>query len=324
MSRVAFIFRTDVHVSDRSPASWKGDYSAEIWNSLKQIGELARQHECQAVLDGGDYFNVKAASRNTHYIVAKSAVVHQDYPCDVWGVAGNHDISYNNLETLERQPLGVLFASSTFRLLDNKVFESDGLRVRVVGVPYSPFRKLEELKAIVKQPGDTHLIAVVHALAGENPPPSVEDFFGEPVFKYADLITPDGPDCWCFGHWHKDQGIVHLQGRTFVNQGAVSRGALVRENLERIPKVALIEAVPDGLQVTPIPLDVLPASEVFDLERKERQESQSTNIDEFVQKLHADVALDLNASVEDTISNLEFAREVREAALSYLERARDK
>ncbi len=58
MSVIRFIFRTDVHVSDRSPASWKGDYPAEVWANLEQVGELAREHGALAVLDGGDYFHV--------------------------------------------------------------------------------------------------------------------------------------------------------------------------------------------------------------------------------------------------------------------------
>lgn len=324
MPRLAFIFRTDVHVSDRSPASWKGDYPAEIWSNLRQVGELARKHDCTAVLDGGDYFHVKAATRNPHSLVVQSAEVQAAYPCPTWSIEGNHDIAYNNLETVQKQPIGVLYASGVFNHLREQVFESGDLRVRVIGFPYSPHRKLEELLAAKKKPGDTHLIVLIHALAGKKPPPNVEDFFGEPVFKYGDLIEKSGPDVFCFGHWHKDQGIEQIEGRWFVNQGAVSRGALIRENLERKPKVALIEATLEGITVTPLPLDVLPAADVFDLERKERQEKQGATIDQFVQRLQEDITADLTSSVEDALSALDFAREVREVALSYLERARVK
>jgi len=323
MPRVAFLFRTDVHVADKSPVSWKGDYPAEIWANLRHVGVLAKRHEVQAVLDGGDYFHVKAASRNPHSIVTLSAAIQKEYPCSTWCVEGNHDIAHNNLLTIEKQPLGVLYASGVFQHLREQVFEDGSLRVRVVGVPYNPHRSLAELREIKKQLGDNFLIAVVHALAGPNPPASVEDFFGESVFKYADLVFPDGPDLWCFGHWHKDQGIVALDGGgIFVNLGAVSRGALIRENLERIPKVALIEVTPEGITTTALPLEVLPASEVFDLERKDRQDEQVRVIDQFVLKLQEDVLVDSDDSIEDTLSNLSFAQEVRDVALTYLEQAR--
>jgi hypothetical protein len=198
MPRLTFIFRTDVHVADRGPASWKGDYAAEIWSNLQQVGEYARTYNATAVLDGGDYFHVKAATRNPHALVEKSARIHAEYPCPTYSIEGNHDIAYNNLDSVTRQPIGVLYATGVFKHLREEVFEGAGVRVRVVGVPYSPFRTVDELRAIRKQPGDTYLIAIVHQLAGADPPPSVEDFFNEPVFRYTDLIVEGGPDVWCF------------------------------------------------------------------------------------------------------------------------------
>jgi DNA repair exonuclease SbcCD nuclease subunit len=322
MPRLSFIYRTDTHVCDRNPASWKGDYAAEIWDNLIQIGKYAKEYDADAVLDGGDYFHIKSASRNPHSLVVQSAKIHRGYRCPTLTVPGNHDISYNNLETLERQPLGVLLASEVFIQMTEHVFSDGQLQVRVVGMPYSPFRTLADLRAIKKKPGDTFLVAVVHALAGDSPPASVEDFFGEPVFDYADLVSEDGPDVWCFGHWHKDQGIVEIGTQQFVNLGAVSRGALVRENLHRTPKVAYIEADPSGIRVVPLPLIVAPAEDVFDLERKERQEKEDTNIDQFIGALQASTTFDATKSIEDNLAALDFATDVRDLAKDYLERAR--
>lgn len=325
MSSLSFIFRTDVHAADKSPTSWKGDYPAEIDSSLKQIGELARKHNAIAVLDGGDFIHVKSPSKTSHGLIARVARIHSLYPCDVFAVAGNHDITYNNLGTLERQPLGVLFDAGVFKQLHEQVFKVDGTQVRVVGVPYVPDRALEYLRSLKKQPGDDHLFAVVHALAGKDPPDHAEDFFNEPVFRYRDLITEDGPDVWMFGHWHRDQGIEHIDGRWFVNQGAVSRGALVRENLERTPKVALIIADGPDLRIESIPLSVSAATEVFDIERKERRDRESEVVEQFVRKLEDNIrATTSEMSVEDALQSLDFAPDVRSLALEYLERAREK
>lgn len=319
---LAFVFRTDVHVSDRSPASWKGDYPAEIWSNLVQVGQLAREHEAVAVLDGGDYFHIKAATRNPHSLVERTARVHADYPCPTYSIEGNHDLAYNNLDSVARQPIGVLYATGVFHHLREEVFEGDGLRVRVVGVPYSPFRTLADLQAVRKRPGDTHLICLVHQLAGADPPPTVEDFFNEPVFRYEDLLTENGPDIWCFGHWHKDQGIVDLDGRLFVNQGALSRGSLVRENIERTPKAALIQVSREGVSVRPLPMKVAPPEEVYDFDRKERTERESAEIDQFITKLQANASFSPEESIEANIASLGFAGDVRDLALEYLERAR--
>lgn len=319
MPRLSFLFRTDVHVSDRSPESWKGDYPSEIWSSLEQVGQIARTHDVNAVLDGGDYFHVKAASRNPHFLLEKTARIHKAYPCPTLCIEGNHDIQANNLETLHKQPLGVLYAAGVFGHLREEVYRDGNLQVRIVGVPYSPDRTLEDFLRIQKQPGDTHLIMVVHALAGMNPPASVEDFFNEPVFRYEALVRRNGPDAVCFGHWHRDQGVETIEGRHFINQGATSRGALVRENLERTPKVSLIEIDGGDLKVTQIPLSVAPASEVFDLERKALQEREHKDIEQFVSRLLADVEFDPSQDVGENIRRLDFAQNVRDLALHYYE-----
>jgi DNA repair exonuclease SbcCD nuclease subunit len=284
---------------------------------------LAREHEVTAVLDGGDYFHIKAASRNSHALVIKSISVQNAYPCSTYSVEGNHDVTYNNLNTLDEQPLGVLYEGGTFKRLRDEVFEDGGMRVRVVGVPYSPGRTLAELQAIQKQPGDDFLLAVVHQLAGASPPAKVEDFLKDPVFRYQDLVSEKGPDAFMFGHWHKDQGVVEIGGKQFINQGAVSRGALINENTQRQPKVSLIEVTPSGLYVVEIPLSVAPAEDVFDFEKKERVEKETKSIDAFILQLQTNVNLDLAASIESNVAQLNFSQDVRETALTYLARARE-
>lgn len=323
MPRKAFLFRTDVHLADKGPASWKADYAAEIWSNLEQIGQLAKLHEVAAVLDGGDFFHIKTASRTSHASIVRTAALHKGYPCPTFCVEGNHDMPYNNLELIERQPLGVLYGCGVFEHLRDTSFQDGDLKVRVIGVPYNPKRTLEELRAIQKKPGDGFLVCIVHALASESPPAKLEDFFGEPVFKYSDLVTPDGPDVWAFGHWHRDQGTMQVGGKWFVNQGAVSRGALTHENVARIPQVALFEFESTGPLIKTIPLIVAPASEVFDLERKERADAELNKIEDFIMLLQNDSSFDANQSIEDNVKSMDVAIEVRDLALEYLSNARE-
>lgn len=318
---VNFIFRTDVHAADQSPSSWKGDYPAEIWESLRQIGVLAQKHKCSAVLDGGDFFHVKSPTRNSHALVAKAVVTQQAYPCPTYCVIGNHDIKHNNLDTVSEQPLGVLLESGVFKLLTDQTFESDGVKVRVVGVHYSMLRPLEDLLAIQKK-SDEYLVCVVHALASEKPPAKAEGFFGESVFKYSDLVTKRGPDVWCFGHWHQDQGIVEVDGKIFVNLGAVSRGSLNRENIGRTPKVALLSFTNDIVDVKPLPLKVAPSSEVFDLERKQRQDQETNTIDTFVQVMQDGLKTSGATDMDTAIKSIGFSDDVANRALQYLRQAR--
>ena len=316
------LFRTDVHVSDSSPASWKGDYPAEIYSSLQQIQDLARAEGVLAILDGGDFFHIKAATRNSHALVQRMLILHRDSPCPVYSIEGNHDLAYNNLDTVVRQPLGVMFAAGAFQRLRDTVLEADGLRVRIVGLPYVAEPTLEAIRAIRKQPGDDYLILVAHCLASESPNAATEELFGEPIFRYADMIQEGGIDAACFGHWHKDQGISVIDGVSFVNQGSVSRGALTHENLSRIPKVAILEITREGISVTEHPLDVAPATDVFDVEAKARAEEERGAIEEFVARLQVTAQQNPEQAIEGVLNSLDFARDVRSSALDYLERAR--
>lgn len=322
MDKLTLVFRTDVHASDHAPASWKGDYREEILESLRQIGVIADSVGAVGVLDGGDFFHVKAPTRTSHGLIIDVGHIHKDYPCPVYAIEGNHDLQGNNLETIDRQPLGVLFECGVFRRLREEIFIEGEVRVRVVGVPFSPTRTLQELQTIRKRSDDMFLVVVAHALAGEAPPPSVEGFFKEPVFHYQDLVFDDGPDAWCFGHWHKDQGITRVGGKLFINQGAVGRGALIKENTERTPQVSILEVTLDAVTARSVNLNVAPATEVFDFERKTRIDEQSQSVDQFVTELTKAAQFDAEVSIEDNVRSLDFAAEVRSVALEYLERAR--
>jgi len=322
MSRIAFIFRADVHASDKNPSSWKGDYQAEIWSDLESIGQMARDYKVTAVLDAGDYFHVKAPSRNSYTLMYRTVNIHTQYKCPTYSIVGNHDISYNNLDSIDHQPLGLLYACGVFKHLKEEVFRDGDIQVRIVGVPYNSKRTLDDLLAIRKQPGDTYLVAVVHALASEVVSSRTGELFKEPLFGYKDLVSPEGPDLWAFGHGHQDQGVVIIQGKYFVNQGAVSRGALTYENIERTPQVSLLEFTTSGIVVKLLPLTVAPAEEVFDFEKKKREESETHSIDHFIEQLQEDATFDSNATIEDNIRSLDFVVEVRDLALAYLERAR--
>lgn len=324
---VSILFRTDVHAADHGPVSWKGDYRAEIMSSLRQVGEIARDRKVDAVVDGGDFFSVKAASRNSHSLVRESIQIHRSYPCPTYLIEGNHDLQYNNIETLEKQPLGVLFEAGIFQRLREVTLERDGVSVRIVGFPFSLSRSLEDFQSLSRREGE-YLVAVSHALATMSPGGPADGFIGETIFGYRDLLFAGAPDIWAWGHWHKDQGITSLTGEDgreiqFVNQGALSRGALTHDNLTRIPRVALFkfeQGQPPEVEF--IDLEVAAASEVFDLERKEVQVHRSKVIEDFVSNLMAEGTLDSEASVEDSVRKLDFATEVRDGALEYLERVR--
>lgn len=331
---ITLIWRSDAHLADQPPQSRTDDWAATILDKLSQTVEIALDENAEAILDGGDLFHIKSPVRNSHKLIQRVAEVHQSVT--VHATVGNHDVKYGSLEYLEESPLGVLFKTRTFVPLFDEhearftiwpdAVKVDGttkpkLRVRVVGIPYHGTQyDVNRFNAITKGDED-HLVVVAHCLASEEG----GEFFGaEDVLNYSDLANLD-PDVWCFGHWHKNQGVTEIaHGKWVVNIGSLARGALVEDDLKRTPSCAILRFGP-GKEVFSIeekPLRVQPAKEVFDIEGRVRAEARQMNIETFVEGLRDVLTRQDDVSLRETIEGMDgIEDEVRERAILYLEKA---
>jgi DNA repair exonuclease SbcCD nuclease subunit len=319
---ITLLWRTDVHLSDLTPRSRKDNWTDTVIGKLAHIGELARDLKASAVLDGGDFFDLKSPSRNSHALVRRALEVHRAYPCPVYANVGNHDCVYGDYSFLPQQPLGVMYESGAFRRCYDEheaALSEGGTTVRVVGVPYhGTGYDLDRFRRIKKGDED-YLVVIAHVLAS---PTGGTLFDSEDVIKYADLDGFDG-DVFCFGHWHKDQGIVKTPGgKTVVNIGSLTRGSLSQDDLARVPSVARLDFSPEGVEATKIPVRHSPASEVFDVATRDQIELRASMIEEFVDHLQTVLSPASQTSLRDAVQNLSgVPDEVKEQAVLYIERA---
>jgi len=318
---VTLVWRTDVHLADFPPQSRVDDWTETLLGKLDQIGKIATKVEAQAVLDGGDLFHVKSPSRNSHELVGRVAAVHATYPCPTYGCVGNHDVKYGSLDFLEESPLGVLFGTGTVRRLYNQheaIFENKGVKVRVVGIPYhGTSYDMDRFRSIQKGDED-YLVVVAHTLASLDGGMMYES---EDVISYRDL-TDMAPDVFCFGHWHKCQGIDVVGNKRIINIGSLSRGSLNQDDVNRVPSCAILNFTKEEIKIIPIPLQVAPASEVFNVERKLRSEAKEISMEVFVNSLKATLITREGGSLMDHIRDLKgIDDEVKERAMLYLEQA---
>jgi len=194
---INLVWRSDVHVSDNPPASRVDDWNETLMGKLSQVGEIAREVGAAAVLDGGDFFHIKSPARNAHRTIQRVAAVHAGYPCPVYGNVGNHDCKYGDYAHLPEQPLGVLFETGVFRRCFDEheaVFEADGVKVRVVGIPYHGTEYDWDRFTRIKKGDESYLVVMAHVLASKQ---GGTMFEGEDIIQYAALAELD-PDVWCF------------------------------------------------------------------------------------------------------------------------------
>lgn len=323
MSEIRFVTSSDEHLADLAPGFRKDDYKSSILKKLEWQGEIARRFNANAVLRGGDFFHVKAANKTTYATSTSAAEIHKRYHCPTYAVAGNHDMSYNDPLSVSRQPLGLMLKSGIFRPMNDVVFEQHSTRVRVIGVEYTTDIDVDGLHNIVrKKPDDMYTIAFVHALASMAPEEKFQSFFNERIFDYRDLIFDGCPDVYVFGHYHKDQGIIDHLGTKFVNLGAISRGALTFENMERKPKVSLITCSPNGISIEEHVVPHEDSLHIFDIDRKKKLEHERRSLDGFIAQFRAAASLPESDSVSARKAMLlQFPEDLRKLVLETLEAA---
>jgi hypothetical protein len=217
--KMSFTVRTDCHVHDKAPQSRVDDYLQTCLNSLRQIGEHAERTNAIAVLDNGDFFHAKAATKNSHLMVREVIDLHRShYPCPVYCNPGNHDFPFNNIEYLDRQPLGVLFAAGIFERMYDHTFERGDLKVRVVGFPYK--RVFTEEEFDLERGEEDVLIVCAHTFAS---PKGGELFGTERALSYYDL-SEASPDIFCF---LPDTKVLDAQGRVLSIQNLTDATSLM-------------------------------------------------------------------------------------------------
>lgn len=322
MSEIRFLTSSDEHLADLAPGFRKDDYKSSILQKIEWQGDMAKRFKADAVLRGGDFFHVKAANKTTMRTMAMAARIHRKYPCPTFAMPGNHDMSNNDPDSVPGQPLGVMIESGVFKLMKEEIFISGSMKIRVVGVPYTTDIDVDGIHDLVKKKDETYTVAFIHALASMAPEERVQSFFNERIFDYRDLVFDGCPDIYVFGHYHKDQGIVDHLGVKFVNLGAISRGALTFENLDRKPKVSLIKADSRGIHVEEHIVPHEDSSQVFDLDRKKRLDEERKSLNDFISQLHDSASIASEASMDIRKKELDkYPEDLRELALTTLEAA---
>lgn len=336
----------DIHVTDRAPISATESYTDDIIEMLKWVADYAYDIEADAVVWAGDVFHHKAPGRNSHKLVLKMIDVVKYHRVPLWCVTGNHDVMNGLTDSVhDTQPLGVLYAAG--------LKELDGWHptLPLLGVPWreswcepgDPEKALERWR---QPPPGTHInrngsvpswevlskaLVVTHAPIY---PPAMAD---KQLFELVPLAGPGGLSAAMgnvgylyYGHIHEDHGIFEVNGVTYANMGAISRGSLHEYNLERKIQVAVwtdgtagIEALsnPEPAGFTAVEVPHKPASEAFRLTEVLEERGERMDLENFLAEVGG-----RNLEITDTGSVIEHIRtrtdvpeSVRKRAIEILE-----
>jgi len=304
---------TDVHLADKSPAARIDNYRDAILDKLEQASQISKERKADLALCAGDLFHLKSPSKNSHYLVSRTLEIFKNFPCPVFSIYGNHDICQDNITSLPKQPFYVLLKSGCLHYLEDSYFDNGN--VRIFGMDY--LKNPEYLDFNRDKKSEKIQICVAHVNASSK----FDDLFGERVYKYQELSNCS-PDIFLFGHYHPDQGIEIHNNKHFINVGSLSRGSLKKDELSRIPNLGFIEIDDNySIKTEKIPLKVKPASEIFDLEMKKKEDIEQKEIENFINEMKSKMVFNESEDIQKTIYSMGFEKRITDKALEYFEKA---
>lgn len=250
-NRVNLVWTTDWHFTDVPPGRRKDDYRSALLEKLSFVRGLVEKLN-GAALCGGDVFHHKKPHHigNSFRLIIDLMNALRRFPQGrVFGSVGNHDISFDRMDSLPRQPLGLLVEVGAYHDLNREpvIFTNTDDTVRV-SVETFPFAEGEETirniqNAGPRQPGINHRIGIVHAYGHSG---GAGNMFETRTIGYDELIGCDF-DLMLWGHDHSRHGVDEVGGITHVNLGSMARAAFSYDENDRPVVAAILSFEPGGV-----------------------------------------------------------------------------
>ena len=238
-----FLFFTDTHIKTNNPSSRIDDYPTTLKKKLTEIAEIGEREKVDYYLHGGDLFDRPDISIRT---VKEYVSIFKNFHKPIYMISGNHDIFGHNPKTIDRTIMSLLSVLDVFHLIDSDdpiILNKNDLRVQVSGSPYhynidSSDKKSyhpERLEDI-----DYHIL-LIHSLLLKNP------FLESIQHSLIEEIQDPNIDVVLAGHYHSGFKETKYKNSLFFNPGSVVRISNSQPEVERIPKVLILNLSKDRI-----------------------------------------------------------------------------
>lgn len=327
MPEIRMMVIGDVHASDQSPGWRTETYTEDILNKLRETVALAKANKVTHVLLLGDVFDNKAASRVSHRLVQSVAEILTAYEVPTFILVGNHDISSGTLETLPKQPIGMLGYLPNVTLLTHDELKLDD-EVSLFPIPGIPLnRDGDEWLEGFKTGSDVkRRISVVHQLI--SPDISKELPVLQDKLYCAKQIAPvTDSHMVLYGDIHTNHGVYKHGDVAFINLGSICRQS--SKDVDHIPEVYVLTIRDDERRSVAAPerfvlKSVRPAADVYRLEEHYEAKEHQADIDETIRRLTTTKIhkFSVDAVMEEIQTNDSVTPPVRDKAVELIEAVR--
>lgn len=284
-----FLFLTDTHIRTNSMRSRLDSIADTLETKLQEVALLAKKHNVDAVLHGGDLFDRPDVTVMT---VSRFAKLFASFPCPVYTVAGNHDIYAHNPKTLPRTMLGLLDAIGIIQLIPEEGIVLNGdCKVQLSAAPFRYDIDRDERNAyrVTRQdPSIDYHILLAHGMLLEKP------FLAEISHTVISDIGEIDADVVFAGHYHNGFQTKEYNGTWYVNPGSLLRTSNSLVDMKRRPQVVLATFEKNQeMKLQTIPLkSALPGEDVLSREKAIENVLRQENMERFKQLIREQVSLE--------------------------------
>ncbi|MDX9917835.1 MAG: metallophosphoesterase family protein [Gudongella sp.] len=309
-----FLYFTDTHIRGSNPRNRKDVFIETMEQKFQEIAEIIDKRDIDFVIHGGDLFDRPDSSIS---VVSRFAHILKTITKPIYIVSGNHDIFGHNPDTLDRTMLGLLRSFDFLNVVDKDspiLVTKDDMTVQLTGVPYSYDIDLSPDNYILKEVDKraSYAINIVHGMLLDKP-----FIKGIPYTLIDDVIETKANITLC-GHYHAGFDTVIRDGKYFINPGSLVRVTNSIREMERRPKVVMLD-LSEEIQVEDIYLkSAKPGEEVLDRTVLENGVFRSERIYEFKQTIDAALdfeKIDINDLITEVALTEKVPKSVREEAL---------
>lgn len=314
-----FLYFTDTHIRGTNPKSRKDNFLEALKYKFSEIISISKDKKVDYILHGGDFFDRPDVSIS---VINEMADLLGGFNVPIYVISGNHDIYGHNPKTLHRTMLGLLDSLKILEIINYKkiLLEKDGITVQLTGMPYIyGLDRPEHRDYYVLDERDPKADYAIHMVHGFLMNKKFLDYVNHTLVSEISHTLADLTLC---GHYHYGFEKEIVDGKIFINPGSVVRISNSLIEMERKPKILLITADKDGLDVEEIYLkSARPGKEVLDrteIEQHRFKQEEMIAFKEIVERATNMEKIDILDLITEIANSEEISKKVRDEALKRL------
>lgn len=310
------LYFADSHIRGTNPKNRMDDFGQTLENKLNELVEIVESQKIDYVIHGGDLFDRPDISIS---VASRYSKILKSIQVPIYIVSGNHDIFGHNPLTVNRTVLGLLNELDFLTIISEGqkiILEENGLKVQLTGQPYTFDIDTDITRKgyILKERDEDIGIAIhiVHGMLLDKP------FVKGIPFTLLEDIKDTKADITLSGHYHSGFNTTEIEGKYFINPGALVRITNSLREIDRKPQVVILD-IGESIKIEYLKLQsALDGDLVLDRSQVEKHVFKSERLYEFKQTV--DSALDFEKmDINDVLIEVSFAEglsnEVKSEAL---------